>query len=85
MTLGLPITVASIDILTAANETLLCFLTRGLPGLTSEDFRGLSRLSTTTSTLGFSSSELDELDELDDLDDEEDDEKSDGRRKMVLS
>ena len=52
--------------LTFAKETLLCFLTLGLPGLTSEDFRGLSRLSTITSTRGCSSSELDELDDEDD-------------------
>jgi hypothetical protein len=43
MTLGLPLTVASIEILTAANETWLYFLTWGLLGLTSKYFQGLSQ------------------------------------------
>jgi hypothetical protein len=41
MTLGLQITVASIEIFIAANETWLYFLTWGLPGLTSKYFQGL--------------------------------------------
>jgi hypothetical protein len=45
VTLGLPITVASIEIFIAANETLLYFLTWGLLGLTSKDFLDFKNLT----------------------------------------